>query len=129
MAKYPKLFLDHMMMQELGLNVLQIEENPLKNGAVTFISFIIFGTIPLLSYLFTLLFRHEIENDANVDFITAIVLTCCSLFGMGAVKGRVNNANVLTSGLFVMLNGCLAAGSAYAIGLGLAALLGVHVPH
>ena len=44
---------------------------------------------------------------------------------MGAVKGYYNNANIVKSGGFVMLNGSLAAGSAYFIGWGLAEALGV----
>ena len=44
---------------------------------------------------------------------------------MGAVKGYYNNASPFKSGAFVMLNGSLAAGSAYFIGWGLAEALGV----
>lgn len=39
--------------------------------------------------------------------------------------GYYNNANIVKSGGFVMLNGSLAAGSAYFIGWGLSEALGV----
>ena len=124
MSKYPKLFVDHMMMQELELNTGQIEDNPVKNGCITFTSFLIFGTIPLLSYL--IFYGTDIDDNWDWTFTIAIILTCLTLFGLGAVKGYYNNANIIKSGLFVMLNGSFAAGSAYFIGWGLSEALGVH---
>eukprot|EP00486_Rosalina_sp_Unknown_P005667 CAMPEP_0201569504 /NCGR_PEP_ID=MMETSP0190_2-20130828/11214_1 /ASSEMBLY_ACC=CAM_ASM_000263 /TAXON_ID=37353 /ORGANISM="Rosalina sp." /LENGTH=324 /DNA_ID=CAMNT_0047991879 /DNA_START=98 /DNA_END=1072 /DNA_ORIENTATION=- len=121
MSKYPKLFVDHMMMQELELNPGQIEDNPKKNGCITFTSFLFFGTIPLLSYL--IFYGSDIDKHWDWTFTIAIILTCSTMFGMGAVKGYYNNANFIKSGLFVMLNGSLAAGSAYFIGWGLAEAL------
>ena len=55
----------------------------------------------------------------------AIGLTSCTLFGMGAIKGYFNNANWIKSGLFVLLNGALAAGSAYFISWGLSEALNI----
>lgn len=128
MSKYPDFFLQHMMMQELELDSGIIDDNPLKNGAVTFISFIIFGTVPLLSYL---IFHGLDVNDDGTDwkFIIAIILTCVCLFIMGAVKGHYCNTNPIKSGAFILLNGALAAGSAYLIGWGLSEALGVHGIH
>merc|ERR1712154_51139 len=51
MAKYPEFFLNHMMMEELELDTSVIHDNPLKNGGITFVSFMVFGTVPLLSYI------------------------------------------------------------------------------
>ena len=95
-------------MEKLELDATVIDDNPLKNGGITFISFIIFGTVPLLSYL---LFN---EIDVN-RLIIAIILTCSTMFGMGAIKGKYCNIDQIKSGLYVMLNGIIAAGSAYAI--------------
>lgn len=126
MSKYPTLFVEHMMMQELELNTVQIEDNPLKNGCITFISFLFFGTIPLLSYL--VFYGIDVDfygSDVDWTFISAIALTLGTLFGMGAVKAFYNNANILKSGFFVMLNGSVAAGAAYFISWALAEALGV----
>jgi len=123
MARYPKMFVDHMMMQELELNTVQIEDNPLKNGCITFASFLFFGAVPLLSYL---VFLDTLSP--HWKFIIAIILTICTLFGMGSVKAYFNSLTgwrLLRSALSVTLNGCAAAGSAYFIGWGLAELLGV----
>ena len=121
MSKYPKLFLSHMMQQELNLNITQINDNPTKNGCITFVSFLFFGTIPLLSYV--IFYDSDINKNWNWTFTMAILLTLITLFGMGVVKGYYNNANVIRSGLFVMLNGSLAAGCAYFIGWGLSHVL------
>eukprot|EP01084_Bolivina_argentea_P291756 501465_1 len=128
MCKYETFFINHMMLQELDLNPGIIDDNPLKNGGITFVSFLIFGTIPLLAYL--IFYGVDIpEGDTDWKLIIAVILTCITLFGMGAVKGHYCNTNVLKSGFFVMLNGTLAAGSAYLIGWGLAAALNVDGTH
>eukprot|EP01083_Nonionella_stella_P012705 35941_1 len=115
MAKYPEFFLDHMMMQELELDSSVMDDNPIKNGGITFVSFLVFGTVPLLSYVVF----HGMETppgQTDWKLIIAVILTCLTLFGMGAVKGHYCNNNILKSGFFVMMNGALAAGAAYVIG-------------
>eukprot|EP00485_Elphidium_margaritaceum_P013540 CAMPEP_0202733102 /NCGR_PEP_ID=MMETSP1385-20130828/187996_1 /ASSEMBLY_ACC=CAM_ASM_000861 /TAXON_ID=933848 /ORGANISM="Elphidium margaritaceum" /LENGTH=300 /DNA_ID=CAMNT_0049399429 /DNA_START=33 /DNA_END=935 /DNA_ORIENTATION=+ len=123
MAKYPKLFVDHMCMEELELNTKQLDDNPSKNGCITFASFLFFGSIPLLSYL--VFYGSNVDSEWNWTFTMAIILTCITLFSMGAVKGYYNNSNVLKSGFFVLLNGGLAAGSAYFISWALSEALDV----
>lgn len=103
-----------MMMEELDLDVSVIDDNPLKNGAITFVSFLTFGTIPLLSYLAFDLF-HIGGGAVNWELIIAVFLTCLTMFMMGAVKGKYCNNNVFKSGFFVMMNGSIAAASAYLI--------------
>lgn len=43
-----KFFIDHMMVQELGLMPPGEDESPLKQGAVMFCAFFVFGLVPLL---------------------------------------------------------------------------------
>ena len=43
--EYTNCFLDHMMLQELDHQVPGPDESPLKDGTVTFVSFMIFGSI------------------------------------------------------------------------------------
>lgn len=142
MSKYPQFFLEHMMIQELELDPCMIEDNPLKSGAITALSFLFLGSIPLLSYLFYYISFNDKESDIHDQLITAIVITCSTLFIMGSVKGFVNplsfvptciysciymyiyryycnqnTFNTIKSGLFVMFNGMIAGGSAWAISL------------
>ena len=43
--EYTNCFLDHMMLQELDHQVPGPDESPLKDGTVTFVSFMIFGSL------------------------------------------------------------------------------------
>lgn len=56
--------------------------SPPTPGFVTFISFILFGLIPLIGYV---IFSSTGMNDFQL-FIVAIVLTAITLFFLGAVK-------------------------------------------
>ena len=47
-SKYKVFFVEHMMQVELGL--LAPDEPPWAKGAVTFVSFCLFGAVPLASY-------------------------------------------------------------------------------
>ena len=49
-AKYEDLFVNMMLVDELGLEVPD-DESPWKDGAVTFLSFCFFGFFPLLAYV------------------------------------------------------------------------------
>lgn len=51
MAKHRDFFIDHMMVEELGLMSPDEDESPMKNGLVMFLSFLTFGIIPLLCKL------------------------------------------------------------------------------
>ncbi|ETO28210.1 hypothetical protein RFI_08923 [Reticulomyxa filosa] len=50
MAKYPDFFIDHMLIEELNIQPVEEHESAIKNGLATMASFLIFGSIPLLSY-------------------------------------------------------------------------------
>jgi vacuolar iron transporter family protein len=51
MAKHKTFFVNHMMVMELGMKAPEEGDNPWINGAVTFCSFVGFGSVPLISYL------------------------------------------------------------------------------
>eukprot|EP01130_Rhizamoeba_saxonica_P016892 TRINITY_DN78_c0_g1_i3.p1 TRINITY_DN78_c0_g1~~TRINITY_DN78_c0_g1_i3.p1 ORF type:complete len:230 (-),score=52.75 TRINITY_DN78_c0_g1_i3:296-985(-) len=76
-------FIDLMMVEELGMMSPDPDESPAKHGVVTFLSFVVFGLVPLLSYLLA----YMINPEANFDdlFIVAIILTGVTLFGLGTV--------------------------------------------
>lgn len=63
----------------LSLSPIALTPTP---GFVTFISFILFGLIPLIGYV---IFSSTGMNDFQL-FIVAIVLTAITLFFLGAVK-------------------------------------------
>jgi vacuolar iron transporter family protein len=54
MAKYKPFFVKHMMIMELGLLPPHEDDNPWAHGAVSFASFVAFGSIPLISYVISI---------------------------------------------------------------------------
>ena len=49
--RYKEIFVDMMMVEELGLLPPEHGVNPAMNGAVTFAAFVVFGCVPLLASL------------------------------------------------------------------------------
>ena len=124
MSKYKKFFIDHMMTMELQLKPPSGDEEPVKGGLVTLASFLLFGCVPLLSYV---AFNGiEFDRSASIDpkFAISIVMTVLTLFGLGVLKGRLTESSMLKSGLFIAANGIFAAAAAYLIAFGLKSLYG-----
>jgi VIT1/CCC1 family predicted Fe2+/Mn2+ transporter len=103
-------WVDAMMVDELGL--LRDDRKPLLNASATLLSFIVFGSTPLLIYLLGLAFTLP----QSLSFPVSIALSGAALFGLGAVKVRVTHQNPLRSGLEMLLVGGLAASVAYLVG-------------
>eukprot|EP01006_Ploeotia_vitrea_P054253 TRINITY_DN67867_c0_g1_i1.p1 TRINITY_DN67867_c0_g1~~TRINITY_DN67867_c0_g1_i1.p1 ORF type:complete len:297 (-),score=51.33 TRINITY_DN67867_c0_g1_i1:264-1154(-) len=115
LASTPSLFVDIMMVEELGL-VGEGDDSmvdTLKNAAVMFGSFMLFGAVPLLAYA---------PGKGGIGaFMVSIGLTLTTLFLLGCVKGKLTSSGILKSGLLMLLNGGIAA----AISYGAAALIDV----
>lgn len=112
-SKNKKAWIDVMMVEELG--IIESEENPLKNAVATFLSFGIFGFIPLLAYV--------ILPFVNLNiFLLASILTAITLFALGALKVKITGKNWLKSGFEMLMVGGIAATAAYIIGYLLAGL-------
>mmetsp|Transcript_6635 Transcript_6635/g.15784 ORF Transcript_6635/g.15784 Transcript_6635/m.15784 type:complete len:285 (-) Transcript_6635:356-1210(-) len=120
MAKYPELFLKHMMNLELEMMAPDPDDNPWKKGAVTFGAFVAFGSVPLLSFI---AFSSVEDLGPNGLFGICCLFTAIAIFALGAVKGKFAQANMFTSGAYMLLNGSLAAASSYVIGWGLETLV------
>jgi len=116
LAKYPKIFLDNMMVQELNLMPIEEDESPLMSGIVTALSFMVFGCVPLLSYLFN--FIPGCAMTEEHQFNVACILTLFTLFLLGAVKGSLTEAGQkwYVSGVYMAVNGAAAASVGYIVG-------------
>ena len=105
-----KLWVDTMMAEELNI----IEENisPKKRGLVTFVSFALVGSIPLMPYLVSF-FSEAVRG---IVFQLSIILTFIAFFLVGSAKIYVTGKNWLKSGMETLLVGGAAAIIAYIIG-------------
>jgi vacuolar iron transporter family protein len=97
-------------------------------GLITFISFVSFGIIPLLVFIYIFYVNHKTYATINsTHFLITIGLSLCSLTIVGFIKGyyKVNNSNNLDTNkkliifktiLQMLLLGCLAGGIAFYVG-------------
>lgn len=109
-CKNKKACVDLMLAYELG--IARKNQNPFKNAATTFSSFVLFGFIPLIAYVFS----KSVSIFQQDTFLMASVFTGLTLFSLGAVKCKVTGMNWLRSGVEMLLVGGLAAVAAYVIG-------------
>lgn len=116
LSKHKEAWINVMMVEELG--IVEEDESPLKNALVTFVSFLVFGFIPLLAYVISA-FVPQINN---ITFMLASILTGMTLFLLGALKVKITSKNWLKSGLEMLVVGGIAAIAAYIIGVLLSGL-------
>ena len=119
MAKYKVFFVRHMLVMELGLMPVEEDDNPWAKGFVTFCAFVLFGSVPLLSYIIA----NAAGAEGDLLFGMCILFTLATIFLLGAVSGKFSQANIYWSGGSMMINGGLAASASYLIGWGLEAIV------
>lgn len=109
LAKYPRFWVEHMMLTEIGMLPPDENDSPALSGLVMFVSFILFGSVPLLSYYF-------LSFDSVGPFVVACTSSIVTLFVLGAVKSRFVSKPAAQGGLVMVLQGGLCAFSAYCLG-------------
>lgn len=110
-SKDPKLFVDFMMVEELGLLVdLDDYYGPMKQGLAMFASFVLFGSIPLIAYL------PRKGQGTDAVFYTSTILTMISLIGLGYLKGHLVGLNKLRSAALMLLNGFITGSVSFLAG-------------
>lgn len=87
-------------------------DKPWKNGLVTFVAFIVFGSAPILAFIILIPFT----NSDKMKFIGACVLSALALAFLGIAKAKVAGQNYVVSACTTLFNGALAGAAAYAIG-------------
>lgn len=103
------VWVDTMMKEELEMT--KDDKTPIKTASVTFISFVVIGAIPLISYFFAG------ENpQSTILFIYSCVLTGVSLAIIGVLKSRVTEQNMFRGILETVVLGGVAALLAYYVG-------------
>ena len=108
-----QVWIDTMLKDELG--VIDDENSiPHSHGIVTFFSFTIAGSLPLLPYL--------IPNLENL-FRWSIITTFLSLYVIGALRYKLADSKWWIAGFEMMLVGGIAAVIAYVVGLLLSSII------
>ncbi|MBZ9730572.1 VIT1/CCC1 transporter family protein [Salegentibacter sp. JZCK2] len=85
-----KVWVDTMMKEELEM--VKGSKTPYKTAAVTFFSFIIVGSVPLLSYFFTGVDFLKLESSL---FLNSCILTAIALSIVGGFKSYATQKNIL----------------------------------
>ncbi len=97
---------------------VKLGKHPVKAGLATFISFVLIGFIPLLSFVISYFFPVVSPNK----FVFSFILTGIALFLVGLVKGEIVKKHPLRAALETLLIGGIAAVIAFLIGFGLRSL-------
>lgn len=105
-----KQWVDTMLLEEL--HIIPERTSPFKAGAVTFVSFVVAGFVPLLSYVLS----YSIPFFADFAYPVAVVLTFATIFAVGSLRVFVTGKRWWTSGLEMLLVGGATAVVAYFIG-------------
>ena len=99
-------------MMKSELRLIEDQISPFKKGAVTFISFLLVGSIPLMPYFLS----FSSEATKQIVYPLSVIMTFIAFFFIGSAKVYVTKKNWLISGLETLLIGGAAAIIAYAVG-------------
>lgn len=98
------------------------DEQPWKDGLVTFASFMIFGFLPILPYI---IFWAADYHSASGQLGICAAVSLLALFALGGVQAKIIRQSIVKQGLLMAINGGMAGAAAYAVGLGLQKAFGV----
>lgn len=108
LMRHPEFLADLMMQYELGMPDPSAE-NAALNGLATFLSFIVFGVIPLLPYFI-------LEPDA-LTFNLSVAATFAALVALGLLRWKATNETMLRCVGETVLVGGICAIVAFGVGL------------
>ena len=111
-----EVWIDTMLEEELNLQ--KVAASPWRAALVTFIAFVIFGSIPLIPFVFPVSVRQHL-------FLISGGLSAVAFAILGVWKGVMLHRPPLRSGLQTFLIGSIAAVLAYGVGAVLHSLFGV----
>ncbi|WOK92909.1 protein CCC1-like isoform X1 [Canna indica] len=111
-SRYKDMLVDEKMMTEKRMLPPCHAEKPWKSGLITFAAFILFGSLPLLSFVVLIPFN---QSDTT-KFWGASILAVFALCILGIAKSKISGQNYLHSVATTASNGCIAAATAYLIG-------------
>ena len=116
--KYQDFFIKTMVNYELGLEIPSEEhaKQSMKDGLVTFLSFICFGFIPVLPYI---IFYSSSYREHHNIFIIDCFITSTAMFFLGYTQAKITKQPRIKYGAIMCVNGSFAALCAFLVGYGL----------
>ena len=112
MARHPEFMADFMMQYEIGM-ADPTDDGPAARGLMTFVSFIFFGSAPLLPYFFL--------DPLPSTFTISIIATFSALIALGTLRWYVTNETLARCVGETVLVGGICAAVAYLVGAAFAA--------
>ena len=116
--KYKDFFIKSMVNMELGLELPENNYKTIikKEALITFVSFIIFGFIPLLTYLITYWADYGNYNDI---FIIDCFVTLLTIMSLGYFQAVITKQPKLLGCLSLTFNGIISTVIAFILGYGI----------
>eukprot|EP00746_Dinoflagellata_sp_MGD_P143367 gnl/MRDRNA2_/MRDRNA2_76203_c0_seq1.p1 gnl/MRDRNA2_/MRDRNA2_76203_c0~~gnl/MRDRNA2_/MRDRNA2_76203_c0_seq1.p1 ORF type:complete len:277 (-),score=63.27 gnl/MRDRNA2_/MRDRNA2_76203_c0_seq1:19-849(-) len=114
LSKYTDFWVEHMMLTEIGMLPPEAE-GVVLNGVLMFLSFLIFGAVPLVAYVGAL----ALGAGFNEAFMYTCILSCVGLFALGAIKAMIADLQIVRGGITMLFQGAFAGALSYSIGLGI----------
>jgi len=115
-SDYLSLNADIKLKQNYKENDLVDEIKPVKNGLITFFSFIFFGFIPIFLYFI-------FNNSKNNKYIKLIISVTISLFLLGSLQSKYTNEPWYFTGTRLSVFGIVTASIAFLISKKIMSLL------
>jgi VIT1/CCC1 family predicted Fe2+/Mn2+ transporter len=112
---------DQRMVAEKGMVPADQEVKPWKNGLITFTSFMIFGSIPLLSFI---ILKPFTESN-SVKFVSACLVSALGLALLGVARAKVAGQKMVFTTAITLFSGVIAGAAAYLVGWLLKNIAGV----
>ncbi|KAF4696731.1 hypothetical protein FOZ60_015630 [Perkinsus olseni] len=77
LSKYKEFWIEHMMLTELGMFPVDTEDSAAASGFAMFCSFMVFGSVPLLSYLLLIMLVKDLPvAGAFAGMLGEVILYC-----------------------------------------------------
>ena len=119
-SKDPDMFVEFMLVDELGLNPEDENGSPEKQGLVMFFSFLMFGAVPLIAYIIARLADSSSDGGLDANFAISCAMTALTLFILGLFKAHItlhgDIKSKIVGGLLMVINGGISAASAFGVG-------------
>jgi len=110
LGQHKVAFVDIMMAEELGISPDAENESPWKHALATFVAFLVFGVVPLISYVVIVIIRAASGHAySKLALYLAIGFTFITLCAMGIMKARVTGSSYWKSTLWTVALGSFTA--------------------